>query len=166
MHLTFITIFFLNNLIPTYLERHSSKKIPSHGRNENVTSCCLGYVHTPGGGGGVLPFKGLMGTCGHPGYVFRDSCLEQDIDFIIFCLNQGQGMRGRAAPPHPRIYWVPPPRFTLYRITFNADKKNHPVCDSPVKRLGRRRFSPLQKSRRNHLCFVWTRQCRRKSYLI
>ena len=43
----------------------------------------------PGGGGGVLPYKGLMGTCGQPGYVFRDFSLEQGIEFIIFCLNQG-----------------------------------------------------------------------------
>ena len=43
-------------------------------------------VRTPGG---VLPYKGLMGTCGQPGYVFRDFCLEQGIEFIIFCLNQG-----------------------------------------------------------------------------
>ena len=41
-----------------------------------------------GGGGGLLPYKGLMGTCGQPGYVFRDFCLKQGIDFIIFCLNQ------------------------------------------------------------------------------
>ena len=40
-------------------------------------------------GGGVLPYKGLMGTCGQPGYVFREFCLEQGIEFIIFCLNQG-----------------------------------------------------------------------------
>ena len=97
------------------------------------------------GGGGVLPYKGLMGTCGQPGYVFRDFCLEQGIEFIIFCLNQGinlsifilnwvkclkqgiknrnsvlkwkisdiclkqgQGMRGRAAPPQPGIHRVPP----------------------------------------------------------
>ena len=132
--------------------------------------------------GGVLPDKGLMGTCRQPGYVFRDSCLKQGIDFInfwlnqgidfiifclkqgifswtinslrdsvnqavnsfvianglnkkefrylllsytgyqksefclkqgrkitYFCLKQGQGVRGRAAPPHPRIYRVPPP---------------------------------------------------------
>ena len=32
---------------------------------------------------------GFMGTCGQPGYVFRDFCLRQGIDFIIFCLNQG-----------------------------------------------------------------------------
>ena len=37
----------------------------------------------------VLPYKGLMGTCSQPGYVFRDFCLKQGIDFIIFCLNQG-----------------------------------------------------------------------------
>ena len=30
-----------------------------------------------------------MGTCGQPGYVFREFCLKQGIDFIIFCLNQG-----------------------------------------------------------------------------
>jgi len=42
-----------------------------------------------GGGGGVLPCKGLMGTCGQPGYVFRDFCLKQGIEFTIFCLNQG-----------------------------------------------------------------------------
>ena len=38
------------------------------------------------GGGGVLPYKALMGTCGQPGYVFRDFCLEQGIEFIIFVL--------------------------------------------------------------------------------
>ena len=37
----------------------------------------------------MLPYKGIMGTCGQPGYVFRDFCLEQGIEFIIFCLNQG-----------------------------------------------------------------------------
>ena len=44
------------------------------------------------GGGGVLPYKGLMGTCGQPGYVFRGFCLKQGIEFIIFCLNQGIGL--------------------------------------------------------------------------
>ena len=38
---------------------------------------------------GVLPYKDLMGTCGQPGYVFRDFCLKQGIDFINFCLKQG-----------------------------------------------------------------------------
>ena len=47
--------------------------------------------HFPPGGGRVLPYKGLMGTCGQPGYVFRDFCLKQGIEFIIFCLNQGIG---------------------------------------------------------------------------
>ena len=110
--------------------------------------------------GGVLPDKGLMGTCRQPGYVFRDFCLKQGIfswtinslrdsvnqavnRFVIanglnkkefrylllsytgyqksefclkqgrkisdFCLRRGQGVRGRAAPPYPRIYRVPPP---------------------------------------------------------
>ena len=50
----------------------------------------LMYVRHPGGG--VLPYKGLMGTCGQPGYVFRDFCLKQGIEFIIFCLNQVIGL--------------------------------------------------------------------------
>ena len=40
------------------------------------------------GGGGVLPYKGLMGTGGRPGYVFRNFVLK-GIDFINFCLKQG-----------------------------------------------------------------------------
>ena len=36
--------------------------------------------------------EGLMGTCGQPGYAFRDFCLKQGIEFIIFCLNQGIGL--------------------------------------------------------------------------
>ena len=49
----------------------------------------LDFLAPSPGGGGVLPYKGLMGTRGQPGYVFRDFCLEQGIEFIIFCLNQG-----------------------------------------------------------------------------
>ena len=49
--------------------------------------------------GGVLPYKSLMGTCGQPGYVFRDFCLKQGIDFINFCLKQDkclkQGIKNR-----------------------------------------------------------------------
>ena len=52
------------------------------------TSICLLQGSNPGGGG-VLPYKGLMGTGGQPGYVFLDFCLKQGIIFIIFCLNQG-----------------------------------------------------------------------------
>ena len=50
-------------------------------------------ARAPGGGGGLLPYRGLMGTCVQPGYVFRDFCLKQVIDFIIFCLNQGIDFR-------------------------------------------------------------------------
>ena len=67
-------------------------------------------------GGGVLPYKGLMGTCGQPGYIFRDfyECKQgiknrnSVLNRVGKCLKQGQGMRSRAAPPHPRIYRVPP----------------------------------------------------------
>ena len=54
-------------------------------RHKKIAGChCL-----QSRGGGVLPYKGLMGTCGQPGYVFCFFCLKQSIDFIIFCLNQG-----------------------------------------------------------------------------
>ena len=47
-------------------------------------------LHTEeGGGGGLIPYKGLMGTCSQPGYVFRDFCLKKGINFTNFCLNQG-----------------------------------------------------------------------------
>ena len=38
------------------------------------------------GGGGVLPYKGLMGTCGQPGYVFRDFCLNRVSNLSFFVL--------------------------------------------------------------------------------
>ena len=51
--------------------------------------CFLDGLVWARGGGGVLPYKGLMRTCGQPGYVFWDFCLKQGIDFINFCLKQG-----------------------------------------------------------------------------
>ena len=54
----------------------SAKSVPS----------CLGLMHLVPGG--ILPYKGLMGTCGQPGYVFRDFCLNQGIDLSIFVLNR------------------------------------------------------------------------------
>ena len=45
-------------------------------------------VHSQEWGVGVLPYKGLMGTCGQSGYVFRDFCLKQGIDFYHFVLNR------------------------------------------------------------------------------
>ena len=56
----------------------------------SATEVSLSYWHSVLlGPRGVLPYKGFMGTCGQPGYVFRDFCLKQGIEFIIFCLNQG-----------------------------------------------------------------------------
>ena len=37
-----------------------------------VTKSYMSLNKTDFGGGGVLPYKGLMGTCGQSGYVFRD----------------------------------------------------------------------------------------------
>ena len=56
----------------------------------HASSPFIGSKASPvGGGGGLLPYKGLMGTCGKPGYVFRDFCLKQGIEFNIFFPNQG-----------------------------------------------------------------------------
>ena len=46
------------------------------------------------------------------------------------CLKQRQGMRGRAAPPHPGIYRVPPPprggnhfvRYPLDSVIYLSEK--------------------------------------------
>ena len=48
-------------------------------------------------GAGVLSYNCLMGTCGQPGYVFRDFCLKQGRKISDICLKQGQGM---GAAPH------------------------------------------------------------------
>ena len=56
-----------------------------------LLECSVNVLEWTGspGGGRVLPYKGLMGTRGEQGYVFRDFCLKQGIEFIIFCLYQG-----------------------------------------------------------------------------
>ena len=38
--------------------------------------------------GGVLPYKGLMGTCAQSGYVYQNFCLKQGIDFYHYVLNR------------------------------------------------------------------------------
>ena len=67
-------------------------------------------------GGGVLPYKGLMGTSGRPGYVFRDFCLNQGIDFINFflkldCLQSAFSLKIRPDETRKDSLWtdVPPP---------------------------------------------------------
>ena len=57
-----------------------------YGCHSSVAELVLSGSVCPSGEG-VLPYKGLMGTCGQPGYVFRDFFLKQGIDFIVFCLN-------------------------------------------------------------------------------
>ena len=59
------------------------------GKLLEIFGSTLEVFGQPRGGGGGLPYKGLLGTCSQPGYVFRDFCLKQGIKFIIFCLNQG-----------------------------------------------------------------------------
>ena len=47
---------------------------------------------------------------GTPEYQKLEFCLKQGSKISNICLKQGQGMRGRAAPAHPGMYQVPPPR--------------------------------------------------------
>ena len=61
-------------------------KVMVTGKKKRLSLHSGQVAHQPGG---LLPYKGLMGTCGQPGYVFRDFCLKQGIEFISFCLNQG-----------------------------------------------------------------------------
>ena len=51
---------------------------------EKLAACTMFWlIEVPGGGGGGYS-KGVMGTCGQSGYVFRDFCLKQGIEFISF----------------------------------------------------------------------------------
>ena len=76
----------MSTIFESGLYSNSNSKQVSHSKQETISVI---FTHPRGGGGGVLPYKGLMGTCGQPGYVFRDFCLKQGIEFIICCLNQG-----------------------------------------------------------------------------
>ena len=50
------------------------------------------FAITPGGRG-VLPSKGFMGTCGQPGYAFRDFVLNRVSILSIFVLNRVSFLR-------------------------------------------------------------------------
>ena len=52
-----------------------------------------------------------MVKCLKQGTKSRNSVLNR-VGKSDFCLKRGQGMMGRAAPPHARIYRVPPPPGT------------------------------------------------------
>ena len=47
--------------------------------------------------------------CPRKDILFKTGYLKQGRKISEIYLKQGQGMRGRAAPPNPRIYRVPPP---------------------------------------------------------
>ena len=50
------------------------------------------------------------------GYQKSEFCLEQGRKINDICLKQVQGMRGRAAPPHPSVYRVPPRQIFSMQI--------------------------------------------------
>ena len=89
-----LTQAFLRGRGKIKLQNHESVLIEEKYRHRHAFYRNVLYLSKfqSGGGGEVLPYKGLMGTCGQPGYVFRDFCLKQGIEFIIFCLNQGIGL--------------------------------------------------------------------------
>ena len=55
-----------------------------HGIDRGATYFFLHWNGYLSRGGGGYPYKGLMRMCSQPGNIFRDFCLNQDIDFIIF----------------------------------------------------------------------------------
>ena len=57
--------------------------------------------------------------CLKQGIKKSEFCLKQGRKISDICLKQGQGMRGHAAPPHPGIYRVPPPRDAI--AVFNKE---------------------------------------------
>ena len=63
-------------MVICYVDFLFSKADKSHITNYHAS--LLGLCSGPGeeGGGGVMPNKGLTGTCGQPGYVFWDFCLK------------------------------------------------------------------------------------------
>ena len=72
--------------------------------------------------------------------------------------------------------WVPFTSATVRIPVSHYTKVWHrtlPICDAPPSRSARRRFAPLQESRRNHCSHVWTESlfskrfsCRRNSYPV
>ena len=69
------------------------------------------------------------------GYQKSEFCLKQGRKISDFCLKQDQGMRGRAAPPHPRIHRVPPPRGgvkVLFQDKTRQDNVLFGVLYSPM----------------------------------
>ena len=47
-----------------------------------------------------------MGTCGQPGYVFRDFCLNQGIDLSIFVLNWVKCLKQGIKNRNSVLKWV------------------------------------------------------------
>ena len=74
-----LTIYEATILIQHCREVKGAMGFKSEVAFRPLASSKLGPISS--GGGGVLPYKGLMGTCGQP--------IKQGIEFIIFCLNQG-----------------------------------------------------------------------------
>ena len=64
------------------------------------------------------------------GYQKSQFCLKQGRKISDICLKQGQSMRGRAAPPHPRIYReTPPPPDVMANCCIDKSRLRYkPFC--------------------------------------
>ena len=75
-----------HNLFLYYIYKANRFHIAMHlfsNRTQMASKC---GKHRREGGGGVLPYKSLMGTCGQPGYVFCDFVLNWVSNLSFFVL--------------------------------------------------------------------------------
>ena len=56
-------------------------------------------------------------------------CLKQGRKISDICFEQGQGMRGRGAPPHQRIYRVPPGLHRTFVPIVSGQPTAQANCD-------------------------------------
>ena len=92
------------------------RKFPPFRSERKKRSTSEGTPQFPNGISGKLPyhlssnrnFRIFWPNGKHPGYQKSESCLKQGGKISDFCLKQGEGMRGRAAPPTEEYIKYPP----------------------------------------------------------
>ena len=86
--LSFRHLFKNKQIVKNYEQQLTKRSLEGRFEGFKVSSWFLKIMKLPPGGG-VLSYKGLMGTCGQPwlGYVFRDCCLKREsISYFFFLI--------------------------------------------------------------------------------